>query len=287
MDLGPLFFGRSTRANAVSGDASVIVGWQDFNGPWKSAVWRKNPAGGYYPNQYILLDAAGDSTDEYNQMGECSSVSANGQWIGGYGDYANNGQPWIWSDSTGVINLGQLPNTGTGYVSGMSADASVVVGWFDGELWGDPQTPFIWTAAGGMQDLNAYMTNVLGITLGDEPASVASCISPDGKYVAGYGMNVADFSLFAYRLDLGSSAGIRSITATSALVAYPNPTTGEVTVKAPEMSDLSIVRADGGLVAKFQVKGDAVVDLSSYDPGVYTFILRSNGSFRTGRMVKY
>ena len=47
-DLGSLYdsIGRSTRANAVSYDGSVIVGWQDFNGPWKSAVWRKNPAGG-------------------------------------------------------------------------------------------------------------------------------------------------------------------------------------------------------------------------------------------------
>ena len=287
MDLGTLFFGRSTRANAVNADASVVVGWQDFNGPWKSAVWRKNPAGGYFPNQYLLLDASGDSTDEYNQMGECSAVSADGAWIGGYGDYANSGQPWIWSEGSGVINLGQLPLTGTGYVAGMSADASVVVGWFDGELWGDPQTPFIWTAAGGLQNLNTYMTEVLGITLGDQQASGASCISPNGKYVAGYGIDNSTFSPFAFRLDLGSSAGIRPVAATGVLQAYPNPTTGKLTIKVSKLSDLSIIRADGGLVSKSQVQGDAVIDLSAYDPGVYTFILRSNGSFRTGRVVKY
>lgn len=62
--------------------------------------------------------------DEFNQMGECSAISADGVWIGGYGDYANNHQPWIWSIDWGVINLGTLPNTGNGYVSAMSADAN-------------------------------------------------------------------------------------------------------------------------------------------------------------------
>jgi len=122
MDLGSLFFGRSTRANAVSDDGSVVVGWQDFNGPWKSAVWRKNPAGGYFANEYILIDTTANPNDEYNQMGECSSVSADGKWIGGYGDYANANQPWIWCEDSGVINLGVLPLTGNGYVSGMTAD---------------------------------------------------------------------------------------------------------------------------------------------------------------------
>jgi hypothetical protein len=191
MDLGSIFSAdcRSTRANTVNYDGSVVVGWQDFNGPWKSAVWRKNPAGGYFPNVYILLDPNGDPNDEFNQMGECSAVSADGTWIGGYGDYANENQPWIWSQDSGVINLGTLPNVGNGYVSSMSADASIVVGWFDGQLWGDAQTPFIWTKEDGLQDLNTYINTVL-----EEPTDVyraytAESISPNGKYVAGYGVN--------------------------------------------------------------------------------------------------
>jgi hypothetical protein len=287
MDLGTLFFGRSTRANAVNEDAGVVVGWQDFNGPWKSAVWRKDPAGGYFPNEYILLDATGDSTDEFNQMGECSAVSADGVWIGGYGDYANNAEPWIWSQDSGVINLGHLPLTGTGYVAGMSADASIVVGWYDGELWGDAQTPFIWTAAGGMQDLNTYMTNILGIIPGDLHANVVTCISPDGRYIAGYGTNNATFSGFAFRLDLGSTTGITATEPAATLQAYPNPTKGKVNIKVAGPSSLSIIRADGGLVAKSQVQGNAVIDLSDHEPGVYTLILNTKGTFRTARVVKY
>lgn len=52
------------------------------------------------------------------------------------------------------MNLGSLPNLGTGYVSAMSADGSVVVGWFDGQFFGDPRKAFIWTAIDGLQDLN-------------------------------------------------------------------------------------------------------------------------------------
>lgn len=287
MDLGTLFFGRSTRANAVNEDASVVVGWQDFNGPWKSAVWYRNSDGTYAPNQYILLDAAGDSTDEFNQMGECSAVSADGTWIGGYGDYANNGQPWIWSQNTGVINLGQLPLTGPGYVAGMSADASVVVGWFDGELWGDPQTPFIWTAEDGLQDLNAYMSTELNITTGDDFVYGANCISPDGRYIAGYGINMMTFWPFAFRLDLGVSTGVHAQALNSDLEAYPNPTTGRVTVQLPEPAICSIIQADGSEVAMGRVQGQAVIDLSGFAPGVYTILMRSAGNVRTGRIVKY
>ncbi|MBK9421918.1 MAG: T9SS type A sorting domain-containing protein [Flavobacteriales bacterium] len=286
-DLGTLFFNRSTRANAVNSDASVVVGWQDFNGPWKSAVWRKDPNGAYLRNAYVLLDPNGDPDDEFNQMGECSAVSSDGTWIGGYGDYANNAEPWIWGQSTGVINLGHLPMTGTGYVGGMNADASVVVGWFDGELWGDPQTAFIWTSVGGLQNLATYMTDEMGIDLGNKQVSVANCLSENGRYVAGYGIDYTDFSGFAYRLDLAPTTGIHAATTARLLEAYPNPTTGRVTINVAGPSNLSILNAAGSVLSEASVQGNTVVDLSAYAPGVYTFQVRSNGSVSTGRIVKY
>ncbi|MEO8590943.1 MAG: T9SS type A sorting domain-containing protein [Flavobacteriales bacterium] len=287
MDLGTLFFGRSTRANAVSEDASVVVGWQDFNGPWKSAVWRKNPNGGYFPNEYLLLDASGDPTDEFNQLGECSAVSADGAWIGGYGDYANNGEPWIWSAGTGVINLGHLPFTGNGFVGGMTADASIVVGWFDGELFGDPQTPFIWTAADGLQNLNTYITDVLGFDLGSRQPYTANCISPDGRYIAGYGVDNTLFELFTYRVDLDMTSGVMEAAGANSIKAYPNPTSGIVSINVPERSSLSILSADGSVLLRTSVVGNSTLDLSNYAPGVYTLSLLSGGSLRTQRITKY
>lgn len=285
MDLGTLFTGRSTRANAVSEDGSVVVGWQDFNGPWKSAVWRKDPSGGYYPNTYLLLDAGGDPNDEYNQLGECSVISADGTWIGGYGDYANNNEPWIWSEGTGAINLGHLPLTGNGFVAGMTADASKVVGWFDGELFGDPQTPFIWTEAGGLQDLNTYV-NDLGIATGTARIRTANCMSSDGRYIAGYGMDDVSFTWFAYRVDLDASAGLATASAAKGIMVYPNPTSDLLTVRSDERAELSITAADGRVVLRSLVNGAVTVDLSAFAPGVYALALRSGGILRTQAVIK-
>lgn len=287
MDLGSLFddSAKSTRANAVSADGSVIVGWQDFNGPWKSAVWRKNPAGGYFANEYILIDTTADPADEFNQVGECSAVSADGIWIGGYGDYANNNQPWIWSEDSGLINLGNLPNTGNGYVSSINADGSIVVGWFDGQLFGDPQTPFIWTPAGGLQEFNAYINTVLGLTTGNSQVYTADLISPNGQYVAGYGVDMLTFSYFAYRVSLVPSTGINETTV-NAINIYPNPASDFITIENTGKSLLSITKPDGQLVFKAQLSGKQVLDISNYAAGMYLLSLQSDNFTKTAKFIK-
>jgi hypothetical protein len=289
MDLGSLFADscRSTRANAVSYDGSVVVGWQDFNGPWKSAVWRKNPAGGYFPNQYILIDTAGNPNDEYNQMGECSAISADGKWIGGYGDYANNYQPWIWSRDSGVINLGTLPNMGTGYVAGMSADASIVVGWFDGPLFGDPATPFIWTRTGGLQELNNYIHTVLGDSTDTHQVYAAESISPDGHYVAGYGVESSSFAYFVYRVSLAfTPTALNEVTKEDNLKVYPNPTSGLLTISNTDKATVTIISMDGKLMGKTEITGNYVLDISNYSSGIYSFRLQSRNLVRTQKVIK-
>ena len=286
LDLGTLFPGRSTRANAASEDGSVVVGWQDFNGPWKSAVWRKDLTGGYFPNVYLLVDDTGDPNDEFNQLGECSTVSANGEWIGGYGDFANNNEPWIWNAVSGVINLGHLPLTGRGFVADMSSDASIVVGWFDGEFFGDPQTPFIWTATDGLRNLNDYIINELGINTGTSQIYSANCISSNGRYIAGYGVDNNTFSGFAYRVDLDASNGLGDLSAMRGIGAYPNPTMDLLSVPVAGPAELSITAADGRTVHRSMVNGDLSLDLSTFSPGVYSLSLRAEGSIRTQRIIK-
>ncbi len=289
IDLGSLYgdSGKSTRANAVNYDGSVVVGWQDFNGPWKSAVWRKNPSGGYFPNEYILIDTNASATDEYNQMGECSCVSANGEWVGGYGDYANFNEPWIWSKDSGVINLGTLPNVGNGFVSSMSADASVVVGWFDGQLFGDPQTPFIWTRAGGLQELNGYIVNVLGFPTNTHQVYSAESISPDGNYIAGYGVDTSTFTYFVYRVNIsGGSSGVHTITDADYINVYPNPTTGVVTIVNSSKATLTLTNMVGKTIYKSEINGTKELDLSSYDSGVYSLSIQTGISIKFQKVVK-
>lgn len=288
LDLGSLYgdSGKSTRANAVNYDGSVIVGWQDFNGPWKSAVWRKNPSGGYFPNEYILIDTNASATDEYNQMGECSAVSADGEWIGGYGDYANNNEPWIWNKDSGVINLGTFPNVGNGFVSGMSADASVVVGWFDGQLFGDPQTPFIWTRVGGLQELNGYIVNVLGFPTNTHQVYTADCISPDGNFIAGYGVDTSTFMYFVYRVNIGGTSGLQSIVDRVQIKVFPNPTTGQITIVNNNKSVLTLYSMEGKIIYKSEINGTKELNLSSYASGVYSLSIQTGNSIKYQKVVK-
>lgn len=285
IDLGTMYFGRSTRANDVCGDASVIVGWQDFNGPWKSAVWRKNPAGGYFPNEYILLDPQGDSTDEYNQMGECTTISADGNWIGGAGDFANNGNPWIWSEATGVIDLGTLAPGGMGYVAALNNDGTLAVGRIQQGPW-DPELAFVWTPDGGIQDLNEYAQATLGLDLGNNVIYSANCMSPDGSYIAGYGVDTVTFDFIAYRMSM-EHLDVHE-TAEQDFSVYPNPAANMITVDCAGKATVTITGPNGKLIEQINTFGKQKVDLSEYASGIYFISVQSDASQRpkTVRLIK-
>lgn len=284
LDLGTLFAGRSTRANAVSNDGNVVVGWQDFNGPWKSAVWRKNPAGGYFPNEYILLNPNGNPNDEYNQMGECTAVSGDGNWIGGAGDYANNGNAWIWSASTGVIDLGTLSAGGQSYVAALNNNGTVAIGRIQVGPW-DPEIPFIWTAANGMQNLNDYAHNVLGIATGNKLIYSANCMSENGNYIAGYGIDTVTFQTFAYRLS-PTNLGVDEF-ADMEVKIYPNPASDLVTIENEGSAFLAIVDPAGKTISQQLIAGTHQLDISSFAPGIYFVSVQGdNDIIRTTRLVK-
>ncbi len=284
MDLGTLFAGRSTRANAVSADGSVVVGWQDFNGPWKSAVWKKNPAGGYFPNEYILLDPNGNPNDEYNQMGECTAVSADGNWVGGAGDYANDGNAWIWSQATGVIDLGTLSPGGQSYVAALSDDGSVAVGRIQVGPW-DPEIPFIWTQAGGMQNLNDYAHNVLGIQTGNKLIYSANCMSANGDYIVGYGVDTVTFDSFAYRLS-ALNLGLDQFE-NAELKVYPNPASDFITIENKGEAVLVLTNPEGKKIAQTTIHGTYSLDISSLVSGIYFISLYSeNNTAKTARLVR-
>ncbi len=290
-DLGSIYdsIGRSTRANAVSYDGSVVVGWQDFNGPWKSAVWRKNPAGGYFPNQFLVKDTTVSPYVDSNQLGECTAISKDGKWIGGNGDYNNNNNPWIWSRDSGLINLGTLPNLGTGYVGGMSENASIVVGWFDPQPinFGNPTVPYIWTRSLGMMELDSFVINVLRDSISPHQINAATCISPDGKYIAGYGVNNATLGSFAFRLSLpGSFTGLPEITANTDIKVYPNPVTALMTIETAGKTTLTISSMDGRVLDQTEMSDKQIMDISKYASGVYFLTFRTGDQVQIKKVIK-
>ena len=293
IDLGSLYANenRSTRANAVSNDGSVIVGLQDLNGPWKSAVWRKNPAGGYFPNEFLLVDPNGSPTDEFNQLGECSAVSGDGNWIGGEGSYSNGNQPWIWSQSTGLINLGDLTEgIGYGRVSGINPDGSIVIGWFD-QGWGMPTIPFIWTPTGGIEDFRDFVTNTLLYDTGSNDIWIPNAMSLNGKYITGWGVDptIGDFGdLFTFRLQLPDNLAVNPFTAASIGSVYPNPVNGVLNINAPEkVSKIEVYNVRGQLLLHEDSQNAITkIDMASLANGIYFVKTYSGTASKAHKVIK-
>lgn len=293
IDMGSIFasINRSSRADAVSGDGGVAVGWQDFNGPWKSAVWKKNPAGGYFPNQYLLVNPAGSATDEYNQLGQCNAVSTDGIWIGGDGDYAFP-NAWIWSELTGVVDLGNMGLTDvTGHVSSINSDGTRVVGYYlSNEFWNATYTPFIWTPELGIIELNSFINDTLQLTV--EPGTnvfMPSAISPNGEYVAGFG--VIDDGMFGilfnYRLQIPTTLGINS-NSLNATTIFPNPTNDIINISTINEIDKYEIYAVNGQLIKTGNKLDhlSTIDFTSFENGIYFLKLFSNSDIKNIKIIK-
>jgi len=74
----------------------------------------------------------------------------------------------------------------------------VVVGWAHNAA--EQRRAFRWTASGGMEDLNRTYASLL--TNGSELVW-ARAISPDGRYIVGWGYNATTRRYEAFLLDTG------------------------------------------------------------------------------------
>ena len=117
VDLGSAFAGYSSRANACSQDARMIVGWQDSpTGGRQGAIWRDG-------EQRLLTTATGAA------LGEAGAVSADGNWVVGLGSSANAFRGWRWSALTGTLELpaSPIPSLPRAFPTGVSADGTRIL----------------------------------------------------------------------------------------------------------------------------------------------------------------
>jgi probable HAF family extracellular repeat protein len=183
--LGVLPDGYDSYAYDVSADGAVVVG-EVFtaNLPlWRAFRW--TASGGMQG-----LSTLGGSGSWAN------GVSADGSVVVGRAENAAGQlRAFRWTASGGMQDLGTLG----GYYSealGVSADGAVVVGWAANAA--GRGRAFRWTASRGMEDLNTTYASLLtnGSVLRE-----ARAISPDGRYIVGWGYNAATDRIEAFLLD--------------------------------------------------------------------------------------
>jgi hypothetical protein len=167
---------ESSRANSISADGSVIVGWNadPQTGGWRGVVWKDQVA--TYPT--VTVDGA-----DIN-VGDGSAVSGNGQWAVGNGYPTADGSSAAWLLNVQTGELTAIP--GIPFAFGVSDDGKTVVG-ASGFFDFPPRAAYIWTEADGTVMFTDYMAS-RGI---DYPTDWGfegglTAVSGDGSTVAGW-----------------------------------------------------------------------------------------------------
>jgi probable HAF family extracellular repeat protein len=177
----------SSFASGVSGDGSVVVGLSNsLNG---SEAFRWTTGG-----MLGLGDLNGGSF-----FSSASGVSGDGSVVVGQSESLNGTEAFRWTTG-GMLSLGDLPGGSfSSYATGVSGDGSVVVGAGQSA---SGEEAFLWTAGGGMEGLYALLLADGADLTGWSRLERAQDISPDGRYVVGWGIR-NNGNTEAFLADLG------------------------------------------------------------------------------------
>lgn len=214
VDLGALG-GAGSLAAAVSADGRVVVGQAHSEiGEWRAFRW----VDGTMQN----LGTLGGT------WAEAFGVSADGSVVVGWAEHPTGAMSaFRWKDGEGIRDLGTLGGAQSKALA-VSADGSLVVGWSDTPE--GTRRAFRWAESTGMEDL----TEVYRALLPDgSELREARAITPDGRFIVGWGYRKATGRLEAYLLDTqrtGSSVQ-GSPCSEAALSIEPQPVEGNGMVR--------------------------------------------------------
>jgi len=234
-DLGTLG-GDVSVALGVSADGSVVVGWA-YSGSEALLLLFGVGFGQHHAFRWTEAGGMEDLGTLGGDHGWALGVSADGSVVVGWAhNAAGQKRAFRWTEAGGMEDLGTLGGDSS-WARGVSADGSVVVGWAENAegRW----RAFRWTAARGMEDLNITYAHLL--TNGSKLYR-ANAISPDGRYIVGYGRNAATGRSEAYLLDTqGTGVEEGSGAAGVRLRLLPQPAHERVVL------ELEVAEAAGGV----------------------------------------
>ena len=175
-----------SRANAISADGHVIVGWNDQDDGFRTAViWHDR----------VPMDVVdGDGL----AVGEADGVSADGTFVVGafYTDIDGNSGCWRWSEETGV----ELIPTMT-FAFGISADGNTIVGntgFFDDP----PRAAMIWRKGRGTVLLQDYLAEQgIEVPAGWDLSGGLTAISADRHTLGGWGFGPLGTQSYIIHID--------------------------------------------------------------------------------------
>jgi hypothetical protein len=164
-------FNLMSRANAVSYDGSVVVGFDETStGAWRGAFWKDGVV--------KLITRLGQSV--LSALG----VSRDGQYIVGQSSVASSRYAWRYSVASNTVELlGSLPSNDNAVTIAISDDHNVVTGYSTSSYFGST-TPAIWTPGLHWSDFNSFLT-AQGVNITDVYPFVGRAISADGRVITG------------------------------------------------------------------------------------------------------
>jgi probable HAF family extracellular repeat protein len=170
--------GYYAEAQGVSTDGSVIAGLSDTGFGMRAFRWTS--AGG-------MVDLGWQNGWPTQGWG----ISGDGSTVVGYGGSVNGSLANRWTSTSGIVPIGVLPAYQYSYSYFANQSGSIIVGasGYGGQGGGvGYYHATMWTAAGGLVDLNTYLPT-LGIDLSGWDLNVAHAISLDGMQIAGEGVH--------------------------------------------------------------------------------------------------
>ncbi|RMF73129.1 MAG: hypothetical protein D6740_04335 [Alphaproteobacteria bacterium] len=213
----------ASHAHAMTADGQTIVGSFSYpdNGP--NSAFRWTAAGGVEDLNQTYAALLGGLPPSF--LDGARGISPDGRYIvgGGFNGQTLRPEPYLLDTQTPFVRFLGLPGNAiyAAEARDVSADGQVVVGTALASTMPVGRA-FWWTPDTGIEDLNAVFADALS---DGSWLSEALAVSPDGRYIVGYGSHAATNSTQAWLIDrlgttteAGEAAGM-----TIGWQCYPNP----------------------------------------------------------------